>query len=72
MYIDTSRIIRGGKTYTRHLLRESYRANGKVLHRTIVNVRGYPETFAHCYSEITQPPCGNETQGDRRDRACLA
>src|ERR1043166_7491856 len=38
MYIDTSRITRGGKTYTRHLLRESYRANGKVLHRTIANV----------------------------------
>src|SRR5262249_24615056 len=29
---------RGSKTYTRHLLRESYRANGKVLHRTIANV----------------------------------
>src|SRR5262247_3716107 len=38
MYIDTSRITRGGKTYTRHLLRESYRAHGKVLHRTIANV----------------------------------
>src|SRR5713101_570788 len=38
MYSDTSRITRGGKTYTRHLLRESYRANGKVLHRTIANV----------------------------------
>jgi len=38
MYVDTSHIIRGGKTYTRHLLRESYRANGKVLHRTIANV----------------------------------
>src|SRR5499427_4089924 len=38
MYIDTSHINRGGKTYTRHLLRESYRANGKVLHRTIANV----------------------------------
>jgi hypothetical protein len=38
MYVDTSRITRGGKTYTRHLLRESYRANGKVLHRTIANV----------------------------------
>src|SRR6266516_7818447 len=38
MYIDTSRIIRGGKTYTRHLLRESYRANGKGLHRTLANV----------------------------------
>jgi hypothetical protein len=38
MYVDTSHIIRGGKTYTRHLLRESYRANGKVLHRTIANL----------------------------------
>ena len=38
MYIDTSHLTRGGKTYTRHLLRESYRANGKVLHRTIANV----------------------------------
>jgi len=38
MYVDTSRITRGGKTYTRHLLRESYRANGKVLHRTVANV----------------------------------
>src|SRR6266446_9277736 len=38
MYVDTSHLTRGGKTYTRHLLRESYRANGKVLHRTIANV----------------------------------
>jgi hypothetical protein len=38
MSIDTSRITRGGTTSTRHLLRESYRANGKVLHRTMANV----------------------------------
>src|SRR5215468_1696033 len=38
MYIDTSHITRGSKTYTRHLLRESYRADGKVLHCTIANV----------------------------------
>src|SRR5499426_1618376 len=38
MYVDTSHITRGGKTYTRHLLRESYRAHGRVLHRTIANV----------------------------------
>jgi hypothetical protein len=39
MYIDTSHITRGGKTSTRHLLRESYRAHGKVLHRTMAHVR---------------------------------
>jgi hypothetical protein len=44
MYIDTSRITRGGKTYTRHLLRESYRANGKVLPRTLANVSHCSET----------------------------
>src|SRR5260370_41687722 len=38
MYIDPSQSTRGDKTYTRHLLRESYRANGKGLHRTIANV----------------------------------
>ena len=38
MYIDTSHITRVVKTYTRHKLRESYRAHGKVLHRTIANV----------------------------------
>ena len=34
----TSHITRGGKTYMSDLLRESDRANGKVLHRTIANV----------------------------------
>jgi hypothetical protein len=41
MYIDTSHSTRGGTTYTRHLLRESYRAHGTVLHRTIA-------TVSHC------------------------
>ena len=38
LYIDTSHLTRGGQTSTRHLLRESYRAHGKGLHRTIANV----------------------------------
>jgi hypothetical protein len=41
MYIDTSHITRGGNTSTRHLLRESYRAHGNVLQRTIA-------TVSHC------------------------
>ena len=36
--IDTSHLTRGDKTSTRHLLRESYRAHGKVLQRTIAHV----------------------------------
>jgi len=30
------------------------------------------ENFSHCRSEIKQPPCGNETQGDRREKAYSA
>ena len=38
MYLDTSTIKQGDKTYTRHLLRESYREGKKVRHRTIANL----------------------------------
>ena len=39
MYVDTS-TVRGkkGQRYTRHLLRESFREDGKVRHRTIANL----------------------------------
>ncbi len=31
-------------------------------------LRGYPETFSlHC-RKIMQHPCGNETQGDRKEQ----
>lgn len=38
MYVDTSTVRGKGKSYTRHLLRESYREGGKVKHRTIANL----------------------------------
>ena len=38
MYVDTSCVRRGEKVYTRHLLRESFRDDGKVKHRTIANL----------------------------------
>ena len=40
MYVDVSHIRQGGKTYTRYLLRESYREDGKVKHRSIANLSG--------------------------------
>ena len=40
MYVDVSHLRQGGKTYTRYLLRESYRDDGKVKHRTIANLGG--------------------------------
>ena len=38
MYVDSSTVTANIKTYTRHLLRESYRENGKVKQRTIANI----------------------------------
>jgi len=38
MYLDTSIIKKGDKTYTRHLMRQSYREDGKVKHRTVANL----------------------------------
>ena len=38
MYVDSSITKINGKTYQRHLLRESYREDGRVKHRTIANL----------------------------------
>ena len=34
MYVDTAKYKSQGKEYTRHLLRSTYRENGKVKHCT--------------------------------------
>jgi hypothetical protein len=44
MYVDASTLHRQGRTYTRYLLRESYRENGRVKHRTLANL-------SHCSAE---------------------
>ncbi len=38
MYVDTAYSVQRGKRYPRHLLRESFRENGKVKHRTLANL----------------------------------
>ena len=38
MYLDRSQVRLRGKTYTRILLRQSYRHGGKVKHRTVANL----------------------------------
>lgn len=44
MYVDVSSVHRNGKTYTRYLLRESYREGGQIKHRTLANL-------SHCAPE---------------------
>ncbi len=47
MFVDTSKLHRKGKTYVRHLLRDSYRDNGKVKHTTLANLsRCSPQELA--------------------------
>ena len=43
MYVDTAPYTRHGKQYKRHLLRESYRENGKIKKRTIASLCGLKE-----------------------------
>ena len=38
LFVDSCTYNANGKTYTRHLLRESFRENGKVRHRTLANL----------------------------------
>ena len=38
MYVDSCTYTVNDRKYTRHLLRESYRENGKVAHRTLANL----------------------------------
>lgn len=38
MYVDTTISKRGDKVYTAHLLRTSFRENGKVKHKTLLNL----------------------------------
>ncbi len=38
MFVDTSKSKINGKVYVRHLIRDSYRDNGVVKHRTIANI----------------------------------
>jgi len=38
VYVDTSYTSQGGRIYARYLLRDSYRQDGKVKHRTIANL----------------------------------
>ena len=43
MYVDSCTYRRKEKTYSRHLLRTSFRVDGKVRHKTIANISHLPE-----------------------------
>ena len=43
MYVESVQKKVGKKIYTSVLIRENYRENGKVKHRTITNISDLPE-----------------------------
>jgi transposase len=43
MYVETNRLHRQGKTYRTVTVRESFRVDGKVMHRTIANISDLPD-----------------------------
>ena len=47
MYVDIARFRQHGKLYSRALLRESYKQDGKVKHRTIANLSKCSEEEIH-------------------------
>ena len=44
MYVEEIKKKHGKKTYRTFLIRESYKENGKVLHRTVANISHLPES----------------------------
>ena len=51
MYVETNRLYRHGKTYRTVTVRESFRVDGKVRHRTIANITDLPD---HAIQAIQQ------------------
>lgn len=42
MYLESIKSVSNGKTYFSHLIRETYREDGKIKHRTVANVSKLP------------------------------
>ena len=77
-YFDTSAlakryVVEVGSAWVQALVTQQ---SGQTIYTSVLTqpeiVRGCPETFSHRCFEIKQPPCGNETQGHGRVRACSA
>jgi len=71
MYIDTAKTTLRGKTYTRYLLRESFRENGKVKHRTLANLSKVPDDVISILKAALKGELIPENQGMTLDTVGL-
>jgi len=67
MHIDSATSQRNGKTYTRHLLRTSYREGGKVKKRTIANLSHCSDAEINAIRLALQHKNDLATLGDPKD-----
>jgi hypothetical protein len=65
MHLDTIHTTKNGRQYVCHLLRETFRQNGKVKHRTIANLSHCPD------EEIEAVRLALKHKGDLTDLASL-
>ena len=59
MYFEQIKSVIKGKTYTSKLVRESYRENGKVKHRTICNLSKMPDHLVRLVKDGLKGNCGS-------------
>jgi len=63
MYVEKIHLKRGKKHYRTVLIRESYRQNGKVLHRTISNISKLPEAVIEHIRSALRKGVASEAEG---------
>ena len=78
MYVETNRLHRHGKTYRTVTVRESFRVDGKVRHRTVANLSDLPEHAIQAVQQalrlghVPTPASGPQAGSSREYGASLA
>lgn len=67
MYFEQIKSVINGKAYTSKLIRESYRKNGKVQHRTICNLSKMPDHLVRLVQDGLKGNCGSFELNDLKN-----
>ena len=67
MYFEQIKSVINGKTYTSKLIRESYREDGKVKHRTICNLSKMPDNLVRLVKDGLKGNCGSFELNDLKN-----
>jgi len=67
MYFEQIKSVINGKTYVSKLIRESFRENGKVKHRTICNLSKMPDHLVRLVKDGLKGNCGSFELNDLKN-----